>query len=74
MIDYIKRALAIIPSANVAPVRHGRWIESTTDLICSSCGTVFNDELAYMCRNYTYGNPRYCPNCGAKMDGENDDD
>lgn len=53
-----------------APVRHGRWIESTTDLICSSCETVFNDELAYMCRDYTYGNPRYCPYCGAKMDEE----
>lgn len=51
-------------------VRHGRWIESTTDLICSSCETVFNDELAYMCRDYTYGYPRYCPYCGAKMDEE----
>lgn len=54
----------------IKPVRHGRWIESTTDLICSACKTVFNDELAWMCRDYTYGNPRYCPYCGAKMDEE----
>lgn len=51
-------------------VRHGRWIESTTDLICSSCETVFNDEIAWMCRDYTFGYPKYCPYCGAKMDEE----
>lgn len=67
-IEYAVEDLADIPSADVAPVRHGRWIESTTDLICSACETVFNDEIAWMCRGYTYGYPRYCPYCGAKMD------
>ena len=79
MTDYIKREDAMycvksmlnaIQAEDVAPVRHGRWIESTTDLICSACETVFNDELSYMCRDYTYGNPKYCPYCGAKMDEE----
>ena len=66
----IRGMLMDVPSADVAPVRHGKWIEGTTDLICSSCETVFNDELAWMCRDYTYGNPRYCPHCGAKMNEE----
>lgn len=70
--DPIADRIKLIPSADVVPVRHGRWIESTMDLICSSCETMFNDELAYMCRDYTYGNPRYCPYCGAKMDGEDE--
>lgn len=57
-----------IPSADVAPVRHGRWIEHYKSdapptlkerWICSWCGNV-----------QTYGITDYCPNCGAKMDEE----
>lgn len=58
------------PTIDAVPVRHGRWIESTTDLICSACETAFNDEIAWMCRDLPYGYPMYCPYCGAKMDGE----
>lgn len=60
-----------IPASDVAPVRHGRWIEYTKVIIpepynkweqawkCSECG--FDDGfVAY----------NYCPNCGAKMDLE----
>lgn len=60
-----------IPVADVAPVVHGRWIEYTKVIIpepynkweqawkCSECG--FNDGfVAY----------NFCPNCGARMDGE----
>lgn len=55
-----------IPTADVAPVVHGEWRENGLNgfayaLICSKCGYIdgypFND------------NSRYCPNCGAKMDG-----
>ena len=65
------------PASDVAPVRHGQWIEYTKVIIpepynkweqawkCSECG--FDDGfVAY----------NYCPNCGAKMDikdvGDND--
>ena len=53
-----------IPAADVAPVRHGRWIKPTRvpDSMldeCSLCG--------FDCGAYTFN---YCPNCGAKMDGE----
>ena len=58
------------PAADVAPVRHGRWIDAYPDIepnpmfmygICSECG--FEQGFS------KYLN--YCPNCGAKMDGEN---
>lgn len=53
------------PAADVEPVRHGRWIEyQTPHIICCSCcdwGTGLN------------GKTDFCPNCGAKMDGGQDD-
>lgn len=50
------------PAADVAPVRHGKWIidNATRKIACSDCGCIY---LGY------YGGlaPNYCPNCGAKM-------
>ena len=49
------------PSADVAPVRHGRWIASHDEFCqCSLC-----KYPVYAAWNTT----NYCPNCGAKMDG-----
>lgn len=51
-----------IPAADVAPVRHGRWDKAGYDLArCSFCHTV---------RKTDFARDHYCPNCGAKMDGE----
>lgn len=51
-----------LPAADVAPVRHGRWEPYTYDLCkCSSC--------TYPVQN-AWGQTKYCPNCGAKMDSE----
>lgn len=53
-------------SADVAPVRHGRWIETIENgkmkRITSCCG----DDQTKLTSWYR---PKYCPNCGAKMDG-----
>lgn len=67
----LEDAIDGIPAADMAPVVHGRWIEYTKVIIpepynkweqawkCSECG--FNDGfVAY----------NFCPNCGARMDGE----
>lgn len=61
-------------AADVAPVRHGRWIRphwknSNYCCDCSECGG------EAMHRDYQwYKNGIYpiCPNCGAKMDGGTD--
>lgn len=55
-----------VSSADVAPVRHGRWISYGIGFgfsyKCSVCGYIdgypFNDRH------------NYCPRCGAKMDGK----
>ena len=55
-----------IPAADVAPVRHGRWIpaDQTGDCCytCSECGF---ERDAYL---LDVGD--YCPACGARMDKE----
>ena len=49
-------------AADVAPVVHGRWKRYGKNLgECSECGEIVS------VRN------NYCPNCGAKMDGERKD-
>ena len=49
------------PAADVATVRHGRWIASHDEFCsCSIC-----KYPVYVGWNQT----NYCPNCGAKMDG-----
>ena len=57
------------PGADVAPVRHGRWVNNH----CTACGMMpMGDEMWKLC---DFEPPRfekfmdYCPNCGAKMDG-----
>lgn len=58
-----------IHAADVAPVRHGKWIErvdTDTDMHeCSICGARVVKGL------YEYDNPNnYCYHCGARMDLE----
>ena len=69
--DDFKKAIKKMPKgiiADVAPVRHGRWVEKekyTFGIMydCSLCEDRILDN----------GHPwNYCPNCGAKMDGGED--
>ena len=56
------------PVADVAPVRHGRWVthsDRPDSLICSVCKCGFD--------MWKHDPHNYCPNCGAKMDGGNED-
>ena len=59
----LENALNRIPAADVAPVVHGRWVNTHSDsefVQCSLC-----KYPVYAAWNVT----SYCPNCGAKMDG-----
>ena len=60
-----------LPAADVAPVVHGRWVEYPRAhyFKCSECRyTVPYRKAAIMVSgNRAY---KYCPNCGARMDGE----
>ena len=64
-----------IPSADVAPVRHGKWIKDDVFGIpvyrCSACDKEFWLSADDTPQGSSY---RYCPNCGARMDGDENDD
>lgn len=63
-------AIKAIPTADVAPVRHGRWIKTIrengcaewTDFTCSVCGSVFDGN------DWLFSEWKGCPVCLAKMD------
>lgn len=82
----IKAMLEAQPAVDAAPVVHGRWLgrrydfekykyvivpydvttfDNPDDLFCSVCNT---PALSDGAENDVPSN--YCPNCGAKMDGE----
>ena len=58
----------MLPAENVAPVRHGRWIDKGEYAVCTECdgrsGTQYDgvEPIPLM--------TQFCPNCGAKLDGE----
>ena len=58
-----------LPAADVAPVRHGRWVDNH----CTACGMMpMGDE---MWKHLDLEPPLferfmdYCPSCGCRMDG-----
>ena len=81
--DGLKRALSIlaydvkdIPAADVVEVRHGKWtdhrtIEHDGEWYCTACGEEVTICSCGKDKTWKY---RYCPNCGAKMDGGADDE
>ena len=66
-----------LPAADVAEVRHGRWIEDERTYpgpglknnLCSVCGEIAGSwkEGLELGRKWAY-----CPNCGARMDKEDE--
>ena len=54
-----------VESADVAPVRHGRWLCVDTD--------TEQFFLCNRCKKKEYWESDYCPNCGCLMDGGDDE-
>lgn len=75
--EQCNRAILYIESAtgaDVVPVVHGRWIGAplcgNDNCRCSACGSWHNIH-ANLRGEITQ---KYCPNCGAKMDGDGNAD
>lgn len=70
----IKEILNNVPAADVERVKHGHWYNRGGRFRCSVC-----DTKAYLkdvggtggwSHEYIQQQSPYCPNCGARMDGE----
>lgn len=63
------------PAVDAVPVVHGRWVHTTTE--DDDWGGTFHHYACSVCGWSMGGNPegwaKFCPNCGAKMYGEEDD-
>lgn len=71
VLDKAERAISEMPTADVQPVKHGRW-EVNSDypdrLICNQCNSTY--DMYFSERDSMH----YCPNCGSKnrMDGDSE--
>lgn len=53
------------PTVDAEPIKHGRWRHYEGTLTCSVCHTEIYDDIMELLGDDV---PRYCPNCGARMD------
>ena len=64
---YVSNRLSVknaFPSADVAPVRHGRWVHLGGDeWFCAACGFIITTE-----GSWDKPTKKYCEDCGARMD------
>ena len=62
----MKTVIRIVKNQDtVDPVKHGRWIfveDMVSYIKCSECG----DDICWV----NTKRPKYCPHCGARMDGD----
>lgn len=64
MLDCLKAAVIRISAADVVPVVHSHWEHKIRD-------DGENIGICHNCKypvNWFWGQTKYCPNCGAKMD------
>ena len=67
--EKFEAAILEIPSADVAPVRHGRWCVDGVYVVCSVCNRFTLSPIVKQLPTF-----KYCPNCGAKMDGSSNEE
>lgn len=75
----IRQGIQDTPTVDAEPVRHRHWILKDDFFArCSNCGHQTFERKVVNCWADQYWErfemPRYCPNCGRKMDEEADDE
>ena len=85
-VDEVVNLIESAPTVDAEPVRHGRWIEKPPyedetvkglefQIVCSRCDAQ-NSSITFDENSVPIGKSfwmsRYCPNCGARMDGDSE--
>lgn len=74
--DNAAKMVELLPAADVAPVKNGKWVnyagkhDRGMDLRCSICNLRASYFVGGSDEWWDNSRPNYCPNCGAKMEGE----
>lgn len=76
--EHCKLAIKAAPTIDAEPLRHGRWVDigNNAGMRCSECRYKIrykNGVKDVMSNHIPAGYYRYCPFCGAKMDGDKDE-
>ena len=76
-IDNVDDWMDAQPVVDAVEVVHGHWVSLTecanAGVYCSVCNKkVYKEDYAW-CNRKNKLRSNYCPNCGAKMDGGNED-
>ncbi len=63
-LSHAQRDVELLPTVDAVPIRHGRWI-----------WWIWWDYPEYkyqcdQCKRWAMSKSKFCPNCGALMDGE----
>ena len=68
----VRRIICELPIIDAEPVRHGHWEtkEYTTEDSFDDWIVVHHEEVCSECGKGQGERSKFCPNCGAKMDGE----
>ena len=68
----LNEAIDVLDSIPSAEPKTGKWIVNISDYesVCSVCGAKETDFIYGTEMWYGLGESNYCPNCGAKMRGE----
>lgn len=65
-LDFAASILRRVESGELREVVHANWKIDEDGHKCSKCNEYLTDE------QYEYGDKRFCPSCGALMDGKDD--
>ena len=70
----VRDRIEALPTVDAVPVVHGEWIETEMGYddyawVCTVCGEPWVLNAGTPSEN----NMNYCPNCGARMRGEHDE-
>lgn len=69
-VNEYREKIKAIPAADIQPIRRGHWEDSGNFYFkeCSECGSKWDISITDNCFVH------YCPRCGARMDGDQNDD
>ena len=66
----VKNIIELMPTVEATPARHGKWIYGNEfhwyTASCNQCGYKRYTDI----KAAKWNEWKYCPNCGARMDGE----